>query len=479
MLNLSAVRCFYSRLHGFGRWDVGAFCIKEEPLNYYIMHCTPVIPVSRFLRALHNLFVFLVLIFVVSCSDTNKNDVSVVPVLDIESALGNARIVDLSEIALDIQYIPLETTKNSVLRSLTSVVYERDKFYVGLRDFKVFSKDGAYLWSFDKSGRGPGEYMFSNSMKVDGNSGNIVVDVFSRDNITLYIYDSTGVFSHESVIEYPDSIKLGTTTVLDNGFFLSAAPQSSGQRVNYWAMVTDGHGRVVSQMSPAYSFDERGRDGGDIIVVTKEGERINLPSIVSNPYPFIFEGAGLVRLYSPYADTIYTMNANHEFVPCFAINHGSIPPLKEKPEVLQGYGKGKFISLLPKEYKEWKNHLLMAWLLNDYAYESYTDTLYDGTGKAHVRKHTNTYGIYDKTGGEFIFMKQPLKGWYGFNDDLAGGPPFIPSYISGDGKYAVSLVNTSMIEKFLDTNPGDSKFTEIAARVAFDDNPVAVLVTLK
>jgi hypothetical protein len=442
------------------------------------MHHTPVIPGAKSLRAFLSLFIFICSFVSVSCTNAPPTSAGCVPSIDLETALGKARIVDLSEIASDIRYVPLETNASSLLRDFSQIFFENRKFYIGMRDFKIFSNEGKYLWTFDKSGRGPGEYTFVNNFFVESSTGNLIVDVLSRDNLTMLVYDSTGVFIGNNTITLPDSVYSGSYVLLENGSVLLSASGVSEVSAGYWAAVVDKDGKLISRMPPAYNLGKREGITGNLVISSESGEKRNIPLLVPNPYPFLYDRAGLIRLYSPFCDTIYSINSDKEFVPVFHIGYGSIPSAKEKPENPGGYGRGKFISLLPKEYKEWDKHLLLAWLMNDYSSDYHFDTLNLRNGRF-IRKHTTAYGLYSKESEEFTFMKQPVQGMYGFRDDLAGGPPFIPSYISSDGKFAVALVTPQTIEKYLNSNPGDSRFAGIAKRVSFEDNPVAVIVTLR
>lgn len=456
----------------------GRLLHKDYSLKYYTMHHTPVIPGAKSLRAIVIIIILSTSFFLVSCKSDSPATTGSVRTIDIESALGKERVVDLSEIATEIRYFPLETNENSLISGIYRVVYEGNKLYIGLSELKIFSDEGKYLWTFDKSGRGPGEYTFVNNFFVESSTGNLIVDVLSRDNLSMLVYDSIGVFIGENTITLPDSVYSGSYVLLENGSVLLSASGVSEVSAGYWAAVVDKDGKLISRMPPAYNLGKRDGITGNLVISSESGEKRNIPLLVPNPYPFLYDRAGLVRLYSPFCDTIYSINSDKEFVPVFQIGYGSIPSAKEKPENPGGYGRGKFISLLPKEYKEWNQHLLLAWLMNDYSSDYHFDTLNLKNG-SFIRKHTTAYGLYSKESGEFTFMKQPVQGMYGFRDDLAGGPPFIPSYISSDGKYAVALVTPQTIEKYQNSNPGDSRFAAIAKRVSFEDNPMAVIVSLR
>ena len=69
-----------------------------------------------------------------------------------------------STIGLDsLTYIPLETTDESLLESISKVIFKNNKFYVldshqGNQGLFVFSETGEFLRKVSGPGAGPGEY---------------------------------------------------------------------------------------------------------------------------------------------------------------------------------------------------------------------------------------------------------------------------------------------------------------------------------
>lgn len=83
--------------------------------------------------------------FAVSC--TSENSRSGKGNIDVESAVGKGRIVNLSEVATDIRYIPLETTAESVIGNVWNVKYSNGKIYISDNKYaiSIFKDDGIFI----------------------------------------------------------------------------------------------------------------------------------------------------------------------------------------------------------------------------------------------------------------------------------------------------------------------------------------------
>jgi hypothetical protein len=93
-----------------------------------------------------------------SCSPNNGKEVKDLRVIDVAGSVGNSRFVNLSEIADTIEYIPLETIKESLVERLLDdkIFYENGALYLSQRNgtIKIFDKHGSYINSINRKGRG-------------------------------------------------------------------------------------------------------------------------------------------------------------------------------------------------------------------------------------------------------------------------------------------------------------------------------------
>lgn len=92
--------------------------------------------------------------------------------LDLEAAIDNRRMFDLAEISKNIDFIPLDGShRDGLVGDIGSIVETKDKFYI--RDngrevlLKVFDRDGKFLRTQGRYGRGPDEFMNASAFAVD------------------------------------------------------------------------------------------------------------------------------------------------------------------------------------------------------------------------------------------------------------------------------------------------------------------------
>lgn len=100
----------------------------------------------------------LLLSILLCCCKTERT--SSVETLDVLSPDG-PELKNLSEIASDIHYIPLETTPKALMRFLMNLKATEDKYYFNtILELLCFDKNGKFLYKLDSQGRGPEEYTY-------------------------------------------------------------------------------------------------------------------------------------------------------------------------------------------------------------------------------------------------------------------------------------------------------------------------------
>ena len=107
---------------------------------------------------------------------------------DIIDALKTPRasISNLSEIANDVVYIPLETTPGSIMGRIIDIKIRNNIIYAATVDNKIFcfDKSGRYLFNLNKPGKGPEEYLYCSEFDV--NESNSILAVKGTKEIILY-----------------------------------------------------------------------------------------------------------------------------------------------------------------------------------------------------------------------------------------------------------------------------------------------------
>ena len=141
--------------------------------------------------------------------------------IDVGKSIGKGRIVNLSEIATDIKYVPLETNKSSLIGKGAVVFYENGRIYVRfLRTIlQVFDSTGKYLFTFNKIGRGPQEYI-DGLIQIEKGTGNI--NVFeSKGNIaSIKRYSPEGKFLSNILLKNPVDLSTRRANQLSESLYL-------------------------------------------------------------------------------------------------------------------------------------------------------------------------------------------------------------------------------------------------------------------
>ena len=143
------------------------------------------------------------------------------PTLDLEAAIDNPRTFDLTEIATEIEFIPLDdTNKEGLVGDITKIDESQNRIYVmdGIRretPLKVFDRTGRFLTTRGRFGRGPGEYTGISSFAVDPATDNLHMDVMASMEGTLIVYDPSG-----RELTRRDSVTAGTMVIHDGKLLL-------------------------------------------------------------------------------------------------------------------------------------------------------------------------------------------------------------------------------------------------------------------
>ena len=111
---------------------------------------------TKFLIMKKTASIFFVIIFI-ACNTAKQ------PENEIQIDINEAKQIDFSDWFSDVDLIPLETNKSSLLYEVYKLIYEDNRFYISdMRQGAVFVFDdkGKFLFStLPFIGQGPGEYI--------------------------------------------------------------------------------------------------------------------------------------------------------------------------------------------------------------------------------------------------------------------------------------------------------------------------------
>ncbi|MDD2426411.1 MAG: 6-bladed beta-propeller [Bacteroidales bacterium] len=399
--------------------------------------------------------VVLIVLCLISCSqENNENDLRII---DLAGGLGKGRIMKLSEIASDIQYIPLETAKEMLIGKNTGEnYYENGIFYInsGHISFGIFDKTGKYIRTFNRLGRGPQEYESLHNPDVVCNSGNIVVGTQNR----VLEYTSQGPLIRSLNIS-PDAgfvfsggeaFKLG-----DNHYLLSVGVTDSMKPAT---VIVDTSSKVIKLID--YPEEEWK------IIEVNNGFRRSFNDIK------YFKFKGKLRVMNGTDPNILGVDEKLNVDTSYIINYGpyKITPRNAK---IGSTDKAKVYSY--SDVFESDNYLFMQFNLGPFAHKPYLKTALI-TGK--VVSNNISCALFDKRNNTFVLIDQPEIDQTGFVDDIKGGPAFWPQYISSD-QYMISMITADEFIS-LSENPGCSEeIKKLAMTLDESYNPVMVMVKLK
>ena len=130
-------------------------CIFAKYNNsFYFMRKNSIIIVKGLLI----LFAFLIN----SCD--NKNMTLTSNIIQLESAVGSINILNLSDYATEIEYIPLETNDTVLIGRIGQISYENEKILIkDVSNTKyncyLFDNNGEYCFKIGNYGQGPDDYL--------------------------------------------------------------------------------------------------------------------------------------------------------------------------------------------------------------------------------------------------------------------------------------------------------------------------------
>ena len=401
---------------------------------------------------------YKILIYCLAFSACKNNPVSEnkdLRVIDVAGGVGNSRLVNLSEIADTIEYIPLETTKKeSLVERLfdDKIFYENGVLYVSQKNgsIKIFDRRGEYVNTINRKGRGPQEYEQLWGIDIDESTGNVCVKGYCK----ILEYTKDGHFVRRITFQDEDEsrgIFLFFFKKLRDFYIMTS---TINKQSVYSAFIMDSTSRIIMKLN--YPKEE-----------------VDFVQTLSRSFTFIepeiFKHDGTIRLINGYNKYVLSINKDLSIDTAFIINYGKYKTVDES-------ARNPNSPYLWRQFDifESNNYLFMLFHVG-----SLTDK---PARKINPRGKTYVYpflcSIFNKENGDFIFLDQPEINHLGFVEDLEGGPAIWPKYISADN-YMISYIPAHEFIAHAERNKVSDKFKQIASKLKETDNPVLVRVKLK
>jgi hypothetical protein len=406
----------------------------------------------------------LVLVFFCSCGqkstiETSKTD-SLIEI-DLFSE-PESTIKGLSDFAENIEYIPLQTTANSLIGPFTlKLLNINDRIYIqnsGLEgEILCFDINGKFLFKINNKGRGPEEYDFVTDFDISSDNKTLKILSSSTRKLVTYGISDTGFnFQRSITLKEPAPWKVSLVPETDMAFM--TIPTWLGTEPTL-SLLINAVGDTIHFKPNCYKFNR---------IPSSQGGSRSIEGLLA------YSIDDYVCFKEEFSDTVFYVDANNRsFRPRIIFNtHGTLftPEMKSGSEKM----KNNSTTYIPKIYETSK-----------YVFYWYYTVIVE-------QKIVNLYGfLFDK--------KTNIK--YKFNvgedrkiklrDDLSGGPDYnieLREYRCSNGKLfsfveALSLKKYVTSESFKDAKVRDTKKKSELKRLADSleetDNPVLIVVTPK
>ena len=409
---------------------------------------------------------FLLMLFIcltVSCNNKNKTlNLNVIPVA---STVGNYKILNLSDYITEIKYIPLETNDSVLIGRISQISYENEKILIKdaanlTYNCYLFDDKGNFCCKIGNYGQGPDDYldirhtfMLKNYIYLMDAIGSKLLIYntkgFLVENNDLRIYEITEKNSEYYMYFHIFPLKKDT--------FVMNISSPFGYYPKAILLETDhSNSKIIREYQNYIKIDKK-QPGGTICEF-------------GNMYRFKDD----VRTYKAINDTIFTIDQSSEMKESFIFELDKFRPTLSFIEQKEPIATSKNY-IIPIDIFESFDHLFINFYFGNHAPEPYEFTNRIGLQTT----NNDVYGVFNKNTGELSLMKQPIKGKFGFKNDIDSGPVIWPHYISSNNKLVTHISAEEFIDYYEKVENPTPQMTEIAKNLKMDDNPIVIIAKLK
>lgn len=338
--------------------------------------------------------------------------------------------VELSKVAKDVLYVPLETTNESLLSDELQIYYGKDALFVGdlqTGSFYRFDKSGKFLNKIGNKGDGPEEYPSAVYFYADESSNSLFL--ISPQTKSLYQYTYEGKFQRKIAFdESPWMVqKIGDDFLFYNNRFNRIENRSGIKEL----FLADSDGKTVQSL-PTTIVD-------------------NEMDMMLFEMPFFYQYKENVYYKNPLLDYVFKVKTPLELEPVYTIYTG--PMVRSKNDLKNPQNLAQQVSV--RNIVETDHMLLIT-----YAYQNMFH-----------------YLLVNKSDGSCSNVQNELPG---FVEDLKQGPDFAPCWMASSSQNVLlSLLTEENIEKQMGQFKNVTlKQKELAVRKS-GDNPILMIAILK
>ncbi len=348
-----------------------------------------------------------------SCKNTKTGNMADEPdlkTINVGESVGKGRIVNISEIATDIKYIPLETNKNSLIGKSAFVFYENGRIYIRFsRMLQVFDSTGKYLFTFNRIGNGPQEYSLNGLIKIEKGTGNINVFECKGNIASIKRYSPEGKFLSNILLKNPVDLNTDRAEQLSDSLYLIHISNSiTKNNVEYFALIVDTLSNI-REMIPAPNIKIKKSSETKYV-----GNRVMNVSGSILPL-FVNYYKDSLRICYGLDNTIFSFEHEKGIYPRYNIDYGRYRE-PDNNNSTSSENPGRPITINSHYYIENDNFLFLYVQLGEYAHEPFVGKRWLTFDR--VLERRDAYGLFNKKTGDFTLLNQPVKGIPGFRDNI-------------------------------------------------------------
>ena len=415
-----------------------------------------------------NYFFLLFVLMIVACSKPPKN--SELIVIDLEANIDNFKRVDLSELATEVEYIPLETNQNCLISLIRNIDINREFIFIShYGECLLFDTKGKFISLIGKKGKCPGEYLYPGLVNIGENS------LFISSYRDLLIYNKSGEFIEKvkNPVNFDNTPFNKNWIPLSDSLFICQIRNVMGQEENK-AIIFNRYSDTV-QLFPNHIKFNRIKNSSR----TDDGRA-----------EFYFFRNEL--FYKEYTDdTLFRLNNKKLMEPVFTFNLGKF----KMPYQLRSLPSAEYMGKI-NDYIWIINHFetehfffFKFYFGSHYPFKTKKEYLIEGESRF---GWAPVLGVYKKKTGEAFIVQPPeiddSVNPNGIGNDWDGGLNFFPEARINDSTLLMSFLPYEL-KKFVRTvafknstpkYPEKKKELErLAKSLNENDNPVLMLVKLK
>lgn len=381
-------------------------------------------------------FWLVLFVFASSCLFTIRTECQ--PIRLNLKKLPDKRVLKLSELGVtDIQYIPLETSPESVIKNIRNIVFAKDFFLIQyFSDINMFRYDGSFVTKIGTIGRGPNEFTIAHDVDLNPKTGSIYVADGWQKKFLVYNKNGKVLRTFKTPITGAMNFKF------TNDGILCYIQNHMGTTVNSFILI-DTLGNIIKNFPNKYPWKR------------------TFPTVAFMGENLFYRFNGDLIKKEIYSDTLYTCK-NKGFEPNLILDVGKLritPTAREESDIK--YINNNFLT--PINLFEFGNYIYYEFII---PWEGETE------GLSYIGSKTGNFSVLFDPEKELI-------------NDIDAGPNIWPKTVK-DNFTIVAWIDAIELKQHVQLKslkPPSSekigKLETLAHSIKETDNPIIVLIKIK